>query len=54
MLGEFLFAIIGLSLVALLMQLVVKQKKPLTVFKSVQLGLIILIVIVLLLLLLKR
>jgi hypothetical protein len=54
MLGEFFFAVIGLSLVVLLMGLVVRQRKNLTVFKSIQLGLIILIVIVLLLLLLKR
>lgn len=54
MLGEFLFALLGLSLIALLMRFISRQKGRWTIIKSIQVGFIILIVIILLLLLFKR
>jgi hypothetical protein len=54
MIGEFLFAVIGLSVIVLLLRLIAKHKGRLTIYKSFLFGLIILIVVIVLLILLKR
>jgi hypothetical protein len=54
MIGEFLFALLCLALIALLLRFLVQLKGKWTVVKSFQIGFIVLIVIILLLLLLNR